>query len=221
MSKVFKAFGILSLFCLLICLSFSVVEAQTPRGSAQKAGQKRPARNGLSFPGERGATGENLRGELQNMLIQRLSAKGVPVLNAEGTAKILEKFRKVTSLDLATVRGVASKVGATHAVYGSLTEVGKGYSIDARLVSVKGDGSAIPIVVESKDMSDVMGSVDKVADRVAGVAVSRQVLADVRVEGAETLDPDVVLMRLSVRRGDPIDRGTVDREVKKNLGFRG
>ncbi len=220
MSKVFKA-GILSLFCLLVCLSFSVAEAQTPRGSAQKAGQKSGPRV-MVFPFQvnGGPQVENLRGELQNMLIQRLSAKGVPVLNAEGTAKVLEKL-KITSLDLATVRGVASKVGATHAVYGSLTEVGKGYSIDARLVAVKGDGAAIPIVVESKDMSDVMGSVDKVADRVAGVAVSRQVLADVRVEGVKTLDPDVVLMRLSVRRGDPIDRGTVDREVKKiwDLGY--
>ena len=45
------------------------------------------------------------------------------------------------------------------------------------------------------------------------MAVSRQVLADVQVEGTKTLDPDVVLMRLSVRRGDPIDRATIDRMI--------
>ena len=214
MNKVFKA-GILSLACLFACLGL-ITAAQ-----AQKAPQKdAPRVMVFPFQVDGGPEVEKLRGELQSMIIQRLSAKGVPVLNAEATAKILQQL-KVTSLDLATVRSVAAKVGATHALYGSLTQVGEGYSIDGRLVAVKGDGAAMPIVVESKGMANVVGSVDELADRVAAVAVSRQVLADVQVEGTKTLDPDVVLMRLSVRRGDPIDRATIDREVKKiwELGY--
>ena len=214
MNKVFKV-GILSLACLIACLGL-ITAAQ-----AQKAPQKdAPRVMVFPFQVDGGPEVEKLRGELQGMIIQRLSAKGVPVLNADATAKILQQL-KVTSLDLATVRSVAAKVGATHALYGSFTQVGEGYSIDGRLVSVKGDGAAMPIVVESKGMANVVGSVDELADRVAAVAVSRQVLADVQVEGAKTLDPDVVLMRLSVRRGDPIDRATIDREVKKiwDLGY--
>ena len=213
MNKAFKA-GILSLVCLLTCFALTVAQAQ-------RAPQKDAPRV-MVFPFQvnGGPEVDKLRGELQGMIIQRLSAKGVPVLNADSTAKILEQM-KVSSLDLATVRKVASKVGATHAVYGTFTQVGDGYSIDSRLVPVKGDGAGMPIVVESKGMANVVGSVDELADRVAGVAVSRQVLADVQVEGTKTLDPDVVLMRLSVRRGDPIDRATIDREVKKiwELGY--
>lgn len=213
MNKAFKA-GILSLFCLLTCFALTVAQAQ-------RAPQKDAPRV-MVFPFQvnGGPEVDKLRGELQGMIIQRLTAKGVPVLNAEATTKVLQQM-KVSSLDLATVRSVASKVGATHAVYGSLTQVGEGYSIDGRLVPVKGDGAAMPIVVESKGMANVVGSVDELADRVAAVAVSRQVLADVQVEGTKTLDPDVVLMRLSVRRGDPIDRATIDREVKKiwDLGY--
>ena len=119
MNKVFKA-GILSLACLFACLGL-ITAAQ-----AQKAPQKdAPRVMVFPFQVDGGPEVEKLRGELQSMIIQRLSAKGVPVLKADATAKILQQL-KVTSLDLATVRSVAAKVGATHALYGSLTQVGEG-----------------------------------------------------------------------------------------------
>ena len=72
MNKVFKA-GILSLACLFACLGL-ITAAQ-----AQKAPQKdAPRVMVFPFQVDGGPEVEKLRGELQSMIIQRLSAKGVP-----------------------------------------------------------------------------------------------------------------------------------------------
>ena len=180
----------------------------------------------------------DMEADFPEMLGRRIGASGVAVIPNEQMLKIL-KARKVSTLDVATVRSLASAAGATHAVYGSVNQAGNALSVDARLVSAKSSEQPKPVFVEQRaGHANVGYAMDELAGAViaelpapsssggaaasgASSAVGGNTIAGVEVRGTKVLDPDVVLMRLSTRRGDTPDAMTIDQDVKRvwELGY--
>ena len=75
-----------------------------------------------------------MEADFPEMLGKRIGAAGAAVVPHEQMMRLL-KSRKVSTLDVATVRSLASAAGATHAVYGSVNQTGGSLSVDARLVA--------------------------------------------------------------------------------------
>lgn len=186
----------------------------------------------LHVDGSQGDTEANF----PEMLGRRIGASGVDVISHEQMQNLL-KTRKVATLDVATVRSLAAAVGATHAVYGSVNQAGAGLSVDARLVSARASDQPRPIFVEQSAGHANLGyAMDELAGAViaelpaasssgraaaASSVLGNNVIAGVEVRGTKVLDPDVVLMRLSTRRGDTLDAAAVDQDVKRvwDLGY--
>ncbi len=173
----------------------------------------------LPFQINGGPEVEHLTEDLPELLAQRLIAKGLKVV-PQATVHSILTARKVSALDVATVRALAREAGAQAAIYGTFSQVGETYSIDARVVSATGE-KVKPVFVERQGAINLLPAVDDLAARVATELLSREVIAEVQVRGTNVLDPDVVLMRINTRKGDPIDPAAVDREVKRiwDLGY--
>ena len=54
-----------------------------------------------------------------------------------------------------------------------------------------------------------------------GGAVKGDAITDIQIRGVKVLDPDVVLLRLSTRKGDVVDPSTLNEEIKRiwDLGY--
>ncbi len=174
----------------------------------------------LPFEINAGPAQERLNDELPAMLIQRLTGKGVAVVP---DSAVLAQMRKdnVKTLNIQTARSLASKLGAAAAVYGSYSQVGNAFSIDARFVETGESQVVKPIFVERPDAVELLPGVDELATRISNEVKRRDVIAAVEVRGTKVLDSDVVLMRINTRKGDPIDMEAIDREVKRiwDLGY--
>ena len=178
----------------------------------------------------------DMEANFPEMLGRRIGASGVEVISNDQMMRILQS-RKVSTLDVATVRSLAAAAGASHAIYGSVNQAGNALSIDARLVSAQRTEQPRPVFVEQRAGQANMGYA---MDELAGAVVAElplppapagapgspaptggNVIAGVEVRGTKVLDPDVVLMRLSTRRGDAPDAMTIDQEVKRiwDLGY--
>ena len=197
--------------------------AQAQRGATPNAGsaaEKAPKIVVLPFQINAGPAQERLNDELPAMLEHRLAARGVAVVS-ESTVRAQMRKDRITTLNIQTARQLTRKLGGTAAVYGSYSQMGRAFSIDARYVEA-GDGGAVkPVFVERTDAGELLPGVDELATKVTNEISRRDVLAGVEVKGTRVLDPDVVLMRINSRKGDPLDVNAVDSELKKvwDLGY--
>lgn len=169
-----------------------------------------------------------LEAGLPGMLASRLSASGLQVVPLEEAARLV-RARKITTLDVSTVRSLAQAAGATHALYGSVNRIGSVQSVDARLVSASAATQPQPIFVErgggdanlQAALDDISGTVAAAMPRVSAPDAGGNVIAGVEVRGTKVLDPDVVLMRINSRKGDRPDAASIDQEIKMiwDLGY--
>ncbi len=199
---------VLSMVCVLVLLVPNVVRA------AEKVNLLV-----LPFQINAGKTLDKLNEEVPALFAQRLEAQGFSVVPQQQVMRLL-RGQNVNTLSLSTARNLALQAGAAYAVYGSFTGTGDSFSIDARLVPASG-GTARPYFVQKKSLIELFPAVDELTGRIAADAVGRNAIADIRIRGLKILDPDVVLMRLGVNKGDTVDPAGINQEVKRiwDLGY--
>ncbi|MDR0826912.1 MAG: outer membrane protein assembly factor BamA [Desulfovibrio sp.] len=225
------------LSALLLFLIASPQAQAAPR--AGKSGQAHAQQRVLVLPFNvhKEAAEPSVDMEFARLVGERLSASGVPVVPQDRVTALL-KARRVATLDVAAVRSLASAAGASYAVYGSVNEAGGSSSIDARIVSASAGLAPIPVFVESQGRqgqragaaadlaSALIAELPKPALLQASAQANAQAgsgapLAGIEVQGNKVLDPDVILTRISTRKGDRPDATTLDQEVKQlwDLGY--
>ena len=171
-----------------------------------------------------------LNAELPQMISQRLSTKGFRLVPMD-RARAMAQGRG--SLDLAAARALAATAGAEYAAYGVFNQLGESFTIESRLVPARGEGTPQPLLAQGQGIINLGQAVDKLTDQMAAaVAAGRTprealtatgagALADVQVRGMKVLDPDVVLMRLRIHRGDNPTALAIDEDVKRvwDMGY--
>lgn len=204
----------LVVLCLALAFLFPV-----PAGFAAQAAEG-PKVLILPFQINAGPGQENLNDDLPSMLQQRLASRGVAVIPEREALTQMRKDR-ITTLNIDTARALATRLGATAAVYGSYSQVGNAFSIDARYVETGGERIVRPLFVERNELVELLPAVDELATRITNEAKRRELIAGVEVRGTRVLDPDVVLMRVNTRKGDALDINVIDNELKKvwDLGY--
>ncbi len=208
---------------LLPCNAFAATRTRTDRAvSPTMASGREPVMLVLPFQ-VNAAQADKVSDELPEILSQRLIHRGFKTVPIPAMLRLLES-RKISTLDVKSVRSLASAAGATHAVYGSISEVGGILSIDARLVETSGERSARPLFVEQSQNVGITPALEELANRVSGEFVRASgsgVVAGIEVRGLKVLDPEVVLLRVNTRKGDTIDTAAIDRDVNRvwELGY--
>ncbi|NCD25466.1 MAG: outer membrane protein assembly factor BamA, partial [Deltaproteobacteria bacterium] len=161
-----------------------------------------------------------LEDDLPKLLEKRLADMGIDVVPQTETMNLLQAQR-VEYLDLDIARDMALLTGASHAVYGSFSQVGDDISIDSRLVDAHGIKAAKPFFVVKSGIINILPAIDEIAAKVKVNLDQRDRIAAIDIRGNEILDDDVVLMRLKTQIGDPFDPKAINRELKNlyDLGY--
>lgn len=208
---------VLALLALALCnLLFHGMAQAAPKQAASDAVRVAV----LPFQINGGADIDYLNEELPSLFAQRLANKGMKVFPPKETLRLLKR-QKVGQLNLAAARAIAKQTGADYAVYGSFSKTGDAFSIDARMVDASGEKSAQPLFVQKANMMELLPAVDELVEKMGGGAVKGDAISDIQIRGLKVLDPDVVLMRLSTRKGDVVDPATLNTEIKRiwDLGY--
>lgn len=143
------------------------------------------------------------------------------------------------TIDLAAARRLGRQANAAVVIYGAFNQLGDGFSMETRLVPMKG-GEAVPAAFERQTLLALGECAQDLARRAAEMAAPESAapnapepgfvpmqtstsggLADVQVRGMNVMDPDTVLMRLSIRKGDNPDAAAINEEVKRiwDMGY--
>lgn len=161
-----------------------------------------------------------LRDSLPELLSDRLSEAGFIVIDAEAMAAALEGV-DVANINPDAARDVAKRAGAEFAVYGTLNQIGDSLNLDASLVDALESGSGKRISVSKDGLINLLPAVDSLVDRMRMNLLRQDVVAEVDVAGTQVLDKEVVLMRMTLQKGDVLTAKTINTALKNvyDLGY--
>lgn len=157
---------------------------------------------------------------LPELIGERLAAKNFSVVPNDELERLLAE-NNVTELNISIVRDLSLLSNADYAVYGSFTQVGEQLSIDARLVEAYGLQPAKPIYINKSGLINVLPAVDELVAQATNEMLRKQSISNIVIRGTKVLDPDVVLLRMRIQKGDPIDSKKINEEIKRiyRLGY--
>ena len=115
-----------------------------------------------------------LRQGFKSMFISRLSGEGLEVRDYEGISELLSDQEKKGVITRKRAEELARIINAGYAVYGSLTTIAGGYSLDLSLIELLDKGSKMTRVSEAVDENQFIPKLSDVAYRFRSIIEGRQ-----------------------------------------------
>lgn len=195
----------------------------------------------LPFQANAGPDLPNAQQAIPEMILRHLRDAGLSVVPMNRATALLRQSNLET-VNLETARRLGRSIGAKLVIYGAFNQLGDGFTMETRMAPVEA-GEAIPASFERQTLLALDECAENIAKRAAdSLGASRQAaappqsesgfvpmstpsptggLSDVQVRGTEILDPDTVLMRLTIRKGDRPDAQAINDEVKRiwDMGY--
>ncbi|MEF2229975.1 MAG: outer membrane protein assembly factor BamA [Pseudodesulfovibrio sp.] len=161
-----------------------------------------------------------LKDSLPELISDRLRESGFQTVDPAEVARLVEE-KGVTQVSAKTARELALLSGANVAIYGSLNQIGDDLTLNARLVDAYGTDPGKNISVNKEGLINLLPAVDGLVDQMRVDLLKSDVIAEVDVEGTKVLDKDVVLMRLTLQKGDMLTAKSVNTALKNiyDLGY--
>ncbi len=202
---------------LLVLLALSLA---APGLAQQAVGQQGVTVAVLPFEVNAGDDLAYLKDSLPQLLVDRLRQADLVAVDADEVKRVLDE-QGITTLDADAAREVALLVGAGYALYGSFNQLGESLSMDAQLVEAFGLSPAVPLTVSKQGLINLLPAADDLVAQVKKNLLGEKVIAEIDVEGNKILDKEVVLMRLSIRKGDDYSPKRINDDLKTifDLGY--
>ncbi len=161
-----------------------------------------------------------LRQGLPDLLSDRLREAGFTVIDKEAVAKALAS-KGLNPADPAAAKEAALLTNAGYAITGSFSKLGETLSIDARVLDPFGLKPPRPVFSTREGLINLLPAVDDLVTKMKGDLLGLERIVDIDVEGTTALDKDVVLMRLSTKKGEVLDAKAVNTDLKTvyDLGY--
>ncbi|MDY6823104.1 MAG: outer membrane protein assembly factor BamA [Thermodesulfobacteriota bacterium] len=138
--------------------------------------------------------GNQLGNEIAGILSGRLEAQGINVLKPPSA--------KEPPGTPAAKRRVAVAENADYAVWGSLTVLGDGFSLDVSLARVGSDAPARVFFVDGESSEKLAPAVNSVSTDIAAALLGREKIVDIRIKGNDRIEADAVKRVLDIGVGD-------------------
>ncbi|MDR1856870.1 MAG: outer membrane protein assembly factor BamA [Desulfovibrio sp.] len=194
----------------------------------------------LPFQVNAGPEMPNASRDVPQQIAAQMEASGLRTVPMDKARQLVQSLKDGT-LNLAAARKLGREAGASLVVYGSFNQLGNGFSMDTRTVPVD-RGEAVPDRFERNSLTALSECAATLAGRANTVLGSgpsqlppksgpgtvpmvapdtKGGLADVQIRGMQIMDPDTVLMRLTIRRGDRPDQQAINDEIKRiwDMGY--
>jgi len=161
-----------------------------------------------------------LRQGLPDLLSDRLRDAGFTVVGkAEVEKALASKGLKIT--DPNAGKEIALLNNAGYVISGSFSQVGEVLSIDARINDPFGLKAPKPVFASRNGLMNLLPAVDDLVGKMKSDLLGLDRIVDIDVEGTNALDKDVILLRLSTKKGDALDAKSINTDLKTvfDLGY--
>ncbi len=152
--------------------------------------------------------------DLPKLLNKKLKEMGFDIKPFNETIELLEQ-NQITELDSQIVKDLTILAGCDYGVYGSFTQIGNGFSIDAMVVDPFDLGGQRSIYITRQHLLALTDGILELANKIKEAALHKMIIKEIKVKGNKVLGSDVVLMRLQEKEGDIFDLKKIDEDIKR------
>jgi outer membrane protein insertion porin family len=142
----------------------------------------------------------SLREQIQRLVSQQLADEGVTVLDPQAPDEVgLEKRKR---LGLRYFRDLGSDAAADFVIWGSLTQIGRRFSLDARVVESYGETPPEVLYVEGAGVESMLDSVRKLARDIGMRVLRLDKVSEVVITGNKRIESEAVKRIIKTKSGD-------------------
>ncbi len=155
---------------------------------------------------------DSLKQGLQEMVISRLSEKGLRVVNADTVTNRTSAFPSLISDE--DLRALGKDLGAAWLIRGSFTQIGNKISLDMKIVDTSGAQSPFSAFVAEDDMGQLDKAVVRAVAEIYNVITGVMPIERIRVMGNKRIESEAILALVDSKEGDEIDYNQFDKDLR-------
>lgn len=151
--------------------------------------------------------------DIADILAGRLTEQGITVIRPAAAAA-------VPAEPDARQRKAAAE-GADYAVWGSLTELGGGFSLDVSLMRTDSAGLPRIFFADGESAENLAQAVNTVSRELAAALLGQEKIVDIHIKGNERIEADAIKRVLDISAGDIYISGQLSENIHKiyNMGY--
>lgn len=156
---------------------------------------------------------------LQEMFTTRMAEKGLRVIPPDVVNKHYQAFH--APLSGQDMVALGRNLGVDTIITGSITEVGRGISLDVKAINVPGKRPPYSLFFVEDDVDKLPEAVDRATtslyNQVAGVVQ----IDSIRVTGNKRIETEAILAVVKSKKGEALDHSRIDQDLRAifKMGF--
>ena len=155
-----------------------------------------------------------LKGQIRSLLTSQLKAEGIavvePPLSHEPLPSGAEEMR------LEHLRSLGVSVGADFVIWGSLTQMGKRHSLDAKIVKTHGEALPETFYVEGEGIGaeHLLASVQGLGRDISMKIYKAEKVAEVLITGSKRIEAEAIKKNVKTKKGEAYSDKRIRNDVK-------
>jgi len=159
-----------------------------------------------------------LKEDIPKVMGLQLKQEGAVVLDMQILEGIAWK-EKMESLEGIRVLGV--QTGADYILWGSMTWIGKKFSIDAKLMQSLGEEPPRSVYTEGEGIENLSGSITDIVKDIDSTIFHRQKVVEIRIQGNDRIEIDAIRRKIKTQPGSVFHAGDLSEDLKSiySMGY--
>ncbi len=156
---------------------------------------------------------------IDELLIRQLMSEGARVAGPDEVGKVVRAGESVQTDEQA--RMIGRRLQADYVLIGSFNQIGNSISLDAKLVNTSGQKKTEIIFAEEKGIENLAAATNIVVQRMSVHLLSKAVISEVLVRGAERIEVDAIKLNVKSKKGEVLRPDQVAEDIKSiyKMGF--
>lgn len=119
------------------------------------------------------------------------------------------------------VKKFGKQAQADYVIQGSISMIGEGYSIDTKLITVKGDESPENIYYAGSRIENLHADIERITSEIAAKLLTADAVESIVIEGNERIEDDAIKRKIGTKPGDAFIKKNISRDLRKiyDMGF--
>jgi outer membrane protein insertion porin family len=152
-----------------------------------------------------------LRSQIATVMAGHLQVEGATIieLSESDRREIMQKPQDPDGL-----RNIGRRYGADRIVWGSFTQIGNGFSLDARLAQVEGKNPPASFDSQGRDLENLVTVLKSMSAKMGQQIFQRQLIEKIKIKGNRRIEADAILRVIESKPGNVYLDTTVSKDIR-------
>ena len=152
-----------------------------------------------------------LKTEIPKLISNQLKSEGAVILNPTVAADLAwrDKLKGI-----AEIRRTGVQFGADYVIWGSMTRIGKRFSLDAKMLESYGEGDPLVFFLEGEGMENLLKKVRELSRSLERKLFKQETVAKVSISGNKRIEADAIRRRIKTEPGSVFAAKDLAKDLK-------